>query len=95
VWRRVLDVLGLEPLREKRAHQQHHCDLDSTSTAMDPEAAEAMGAPAPAPPAVSATGRKTITILDLPSETQKDIFKHVSVLASRLEWMRQIPGSQC
>jgi hypothetical protein len=71
VWRRILDVMGLEPLRE---NQQHH-RLSATAVDTDSEAAEAMAAPTPA---ASAPAAKKVTILDLPSETQKDIFKHVS-----------------
>jgi len=63
--------MGLEPLRE---NQQHH-RLSAIAVDTDSEAAEAMAAPTPA---ASAPTAKKVTILDLPSETQKDIFKHVS-----------------
>ena len=71
VWRRILDVMGLEPLRENQQHHRH----SPTAMDTDSEAAEAMAAPTPA---ASAPAAKKVTILDLPSETQKDIFKHVS-----------------
>jgi hypothetical protein len=73
VWRRILDVMGLEPLRENQQQQQQQ--QQHSPTTMDTEAAEPMAAPTTAasePPA------RKVTILDLPSETQKDIFKHVS-----------------
>jgi hypothetical protein len=73
VWRRILDVMGLEPLREN--HQQEHQRHSPAVMDTDSEAAEAVAAPTPAAPAPAA---KKVTILDLPSETQKDIFKHVS-----------------
>lgn len=79
VWRRVLDVMGLEPLMESQ-NQQHPPPLSPAST--DIEAAEAMAAPplAEAAEAAAAPEAKTkVTILDLPSETQKDIFKHVRI----------------
>ena len=69
VWRRILDVMGLEPLRENQQQQQQY-----SPTAMDNEAAEPMAAPM----ATASAPTKKVTILDLPSETQKDIFKHVS-----------------
>jgi hypothetical protein len=66
VWRRVLDALGLEPLSSNR--------ISPAPPTMEPEAAEAMASPT----AAATPGVKKVTILDLPSETQKDIFKHVS-----------------
>jgi hypothetical protein len=66
VWRRILDVMGLEPLSSNHA----------SPTTIESGAAEAMASPTAAP----AAGAKKVTILDLPSETQKDIFKHVSIL---------------
>jgi hypothetical protein len=71
VWSRVLDVMGLEPLRENK--QQHH--HSTTAMNIDTDAAEPMAAPSATAPA---PGMKKATMLDLPSETQKDIFKHVS-----------------
>jgi hypothetical protein len=82
VWCRILDVMGLEPLSSNHA----------SPTATNTEAAEAMASPTAAP----APGTKKITILDLPSETQKDIFKHVSIPDPEVEVvMRQMAWVQC
>ena len=73
--------MGLEPLGAEEELYPEPEDSTSSPAAMDTEAAEAMAAPTAA---ASAAGAKKMTILDLPSETQKDIFKHVSVSRCRM-----------
>jgi hypothetical protein len=76
VWQRTFKLLGLQPLTPfpnvapYAAKQSHNLKMASIT---DIEA----------PPAESAEPKKPkITILDLPAETQKDIFKHVRSLPS-------------
>jgi hypothetical protein len=84
VWRRVLDGLGLEPLSSNR--------ISPAPTTMDSVATEAMASPT----AAATPGAKKVTILDLPSETQKDIFKHVSQEGSqRLNHDATMPRLHC
>lgn len=62
VWKRTLAILGLVPLTTN-----HHTNNNHSPMAIP-------GIPSPSPAAKA--GEKT-SILDLPSEVQKDIFRHV------------------
>ena len=69
VWERTFDIMGLEPLSSNK---------DNTSTMAT---ASDISSPSPAEPSpAQGSEKKKITIFDLPSETQKDIFKYVSTL---------------
>ena len=80
VWQRTFNLLGLEPLNPfpdlnlKEAPCSLNLEMASTTDIVAPS--EEMAKPE----------KPKITILDLPSETQKDIFKHVScvLVAERL-----------
>jgi hypothetical protein len=75
VWQRTFKLLGLQPLTPF---------ADVAPDAAQQSRALAMAFPndIEAPPAESAEPKKPkITILDLPAETQKDIFKHVRSLS--------------
>ena len=85
-WRVILAIMGLEPLGAEG--ELYPEDSTSSPATMDTEAAEAMAAPTAAD---SAAGAKKMTILDLPSETQKDIFKHVRFSRCRMV-MHQVLG---
>jgi hypothetical protein len=79
VWQRTLAVMGLEPLSASSSSSNTSTSkavaAASTSTATaDPGG---MAAPTPAPELTQGSQKK-LTILDLPVEAQKDIFKHVS-----------------
>lgn len=87
VWQRTFKLLGLQPLTPFLDVAPDADNLSRTSemaTATDIEA----------PPADTLEPKKPkITILDLPAETQKDIFKHVcTVISSSL---RLRPGVAC
>ena len=63
-WQRTLDIMGLEPL----SGNQEQTTIANGMSSPAPEASLAQG-----------SEKKTeISILDLPSETQNEIFKHVS-----------------
>ncbi|KAF4633395.1 hypothetical protein G7Y89_g4716 [Cudoniella acicularis] len=62
VWQRALDIMGLEP-------------LNSTTNSPSSSAPHTMAIPTPGP--AEGSGKKK-SILDLPSETKKEIFKHAS-----------------
>lgn len=67
VWNRTFKTMGLEPLSSDK-------DKPTTmATASD------ISSPTPEPSLVQGSENKKLTILDLPSETQKDIFKYVSL----------------
>jgi len=68
VWDRTFNIMGLEPLSSKKDNSKTMASTDeisSPSLAADPSLAQG-------------SGKKKMTIFDLPSETQKDIFKYVS-----------------
>jgi hypothetical protein len=65
VWTKVLDQLGVEPLS---APTRSTKALKATTSMAASTKAHAEGA------------TRRLTILDLPSETQKEIFKHVRIL---------------
>jgi hypothetical protein len=71
VWQRTFKLLGLQPLTP---FPDLAPDLDNLSRAF--EMATATDIEAPSQDILEAQKPK-ITILDLPAETQKDIFKHV------------------
>jgi hypothetical protein len=66
VWRRTLAIMGLDPLTENCANKT------STETVM----ADTPGVASPT--ATPSAADKKTSILDLPLEAQKDIFRHVS-----------------
>ena len=75
VWQRTFNLLGLEPLTPfpdvtpKEAHSSLNLKMASTTDIVAPSTE------------MTEHKKPKITILDLPSETQKDIFKHVSGVA--------------
>ncbi len=72
VWQRTFKLLGLQPLIPFS-----DTTPDRASLGGSPEMASTIDIEAPA--AESAESKKQkLSILDLPAETQKDIFKHVS-----------------
>jgi hypothetical protein len=72
VWERTLDIMGLEPLSSNKDN------TPAMATASD------LSSPSPAEPSlVQGSEKKKLTIFDLPSETQKDIFKYVSSICTR------------
>jgi hypothetical protein len=67
VWERTFNIMGLEPLSSNK----------DKSTAMT--TITDISSPSPAGPSLAqGSEKKTVSILDLPSETQKDIFRYVS-----------------
>ena len=78
VWQRTFKLLGLQPLTpfpDVAPDADHLSRTSEMATATDIEA----------PPADTLEPKKPkITILDLPAETQKDIFKHVCTSIQQL-----------
>jgi hypothetical protein len=72
VWEHTFKVIGLEPLSSNHDEPGIMATANSSST------------PTPTPTAglEQDLGRKKMTILDLPSETHKDIFKYVGTVCA-------------
>ena len=77
VWQRTLDLMGLEPLNSKvNGKMAMQVDEEDVSSSPSTLATQAQGSQ-------NGEGKK-LTILDLPLETKKDIFKHVSTICLQL-----------
>jgi hypothetical protein len=72
VWQRTFKLLGLQPLTPFP-----NLAPNEASSSLNEEMATKTDIEAPPTESATPQGRK-ITILDLPAELQKDIFKHVS-----------------
>jgi hypothetical protein len=80
VWQRTLAVMGLEPLSATSSDTSTSTSKAVATTSIATTAEPGgMAAPTPAPELTQGS-KKKLTILDLPVEAQKDIFKHVSTV---------------
>jgi hypothetical protein len=87
VWQRTFKLLGLQPLTP---FPDVAPDQDNSSRSL--EMASAIDIEAPAVESTEPKKSK-ITILDLPAETQKEIFRHVSILQGLLFALQSRSGA--
>ncbi|RDL35853.1 uncharacterized protein BP5553_06465 [Venustampulla echinocandica] len=83
VWKRALDVMGLEPLNEPSTKSASSAFASSSSSAsastnLNPDVSTMTTPEATPGLGEASSSKRPRSILDLPVETQKEIFKHAS-----------------